>query len=418
MKGKCIYCKKKGTSKEHAFPESLLHKCAPLGKYAPNWIIRQLCEDCNSSLGKLDEILATRSSMAVVWRRIKNEWEPNKTDKKSESQASAFYNAKAYGMNPVRLLYPDPLYGNLVALHEDTETSAPGFHPTPVVRAQAPQMILTQYTEGQTKEEVIAANCEKWDADELVITASDEHEGVYYIAGNTYIFPPQATRDFLSNLNTEQEFVSKFIKKRDNIRYDLNIIFFDEGEDLGKIKAFYERFNASAKKLIEGEHFEPKEFSQKIMVVADQKAKRDIDRAVAKIAFHSFLYHYRQFSGHEPIFNDIKAFIEGKDNTHEEIGQEFVTGVRVTEDYVWPSDEHFHILRFYVHEGNIICQMAFFTGLSVEPVLYGITEPFASEIILAGDHNNARRSPYQEVSIPFYVHTKSQLKRRIIPVRF
>ena len=229
MKTQCIYCKKEETSKEHAFPEGLLHKCAPLDKYAPNWIIRQVCKGCNSSLGKLDEILATKSSMAVIWRRIKNEWELNKTDKKSESQAFSFYNAKAHGMNPVRLLYPDPLYGNLVALHEDTGTSAPGFHPTPVVRAQAPQMILTQYAKGQTKEEIIAENCEKWDADELVITASDEHEGVYCIAGNTYIFSPQATKDFLSDLDTEQEFVSKFIKKRDNIRYDLNIIFPDDG---------------------------------------------------------------------------------------------------------------------------------------------------------------------------------------------
>ena len=73
MKNQCIYCKKEGKSKEYAFPRSLLHKCAPLG--APEWIIEHLCEDCNQNLGELDDVLATRSSIAFIWKRIKDEWE-------------------------------------------------------------------------------------------------------------------------------------------------------------------------------------------------------------------------------------------------------------------------------------------------------------------------------------------------------
>ena len=153
---KCIYCQKKETSKEHAFPQSLLHKCVPLGKSAPEWIIEQVCKGCNGSLGELDELLATKSSMALIWRRIKNEWEPNKTGKRSKSLASVFYNVGAYGVDPVRLLYPDPLYRNLIVLHEEAGASAPGFHLTPVVCAQAPQMILTQYAEGQTGDKIRA----------------------------------------------------------------------------------------------------------------------------------------------------------------------------------------------------------------------------------------------------------------------
>ena len=405
MKNLCIYCKKEGKSKEYAFPSSLLHKCIPLNKSAPEWIIQHLCEDCNNALGKLDNILATRSSMAFIWRKIKNEWKSNQTDNKSGPLASSFYNAKAHGINPVRLFYPDPLYGNLIVLHEEIETSAPGFHPTSVVvRAQTPQMILTQYVEGQTGEKIREENCEKWDAGELFITESDEHEGVYCISGNTYVFPPKTTQYFVNNPDREQEFKSKFLKKRDNIRYDLNIIFPDDYEDSSKLKGFYERLNASTEELIEWQNCEPKELPQEIMVVVDQKAVPYIDRAIVKIAFHCFLYHYSQFSGHEPMFNDVKAFIKGKEDSHEETSKEFVTQVRVSKNYVWDSNEHFHILRFYVNGNNIVCQIAFFTGLLVGP--------FASGITLAGDFDKAIQGPYREVLMPFYVHGKSELIRR------
>ena len=412
MQSQCIYCKKEGKSEEHAFPKSLLHECVPLNKRAPEWIIEQVCEDCNQALGKLDNILATRSAMAFIWRVIKNEWKPE-----VKSQDSAFYNAKAYGVDPLRLFSPNPLYGNLIVLHEETGTSTSSFYPTPLVSAQAPQIILMQGAEGQTKEEIIAENSEKWDAGEFRITESDEHEGVYCISENTYVFPPKATKYFVSNPHREQEFKSKFLKKRDHIRYDLNTVFPDDSSDYGKLKGFYNRLKASTKELIEWENFEPKEFTQEIMIVADPKAIPYIGRAIAKIAFHCFLYHYPEFSGHEPIFNDIRAFIEGKEDSHEEIGKEFVAGAGVTEDYIRDSNDHFHILRFYVHENNIVCQIAFFTGLLIEPFQDEITERFASEILLAGDRDEAKRNPYKQVVIPFYVHAKSQLKRRIVPVR-
>lgn len=406
MKTQCIYCKKAGSSKEHAFPESLLHKCAPLGKYAPNWIIRQVCQGCNSALGKLDEILATRSAMAAIWIRIKNEWDPG-----VERQDSALYNTKAQGIDPVLLIYPDPLYENFMVLHEEIGISMSGFYPTPVVRALAPQIILILYAEGQTVEQIVTKNYEQWDANELLPAESDEHKGVYCISGNTYIFPPKATRCFISNSDKVQEFKSKFLKKRDNVRYDLYFLSSDNREDSRKLKAFYEQLaSTGTQEQTEAEHFEPKEFPQKIMAVADPKARPYIDRAIAKTAFHSFLYHNRQFGGHEPIFNDIKAFIEGKADSREETGKEFVAGLQVTEDYIRDSNEHFHLLRFYINGDNIVCQIAFFTGLLVGP--------FASAVTLAGDYDKATQDSFKQVSIPFYVHAKSELMRRIVPVSF
>ena len=414
VRGKCIYCgKDKTLNREHAFPKSLLHKCVPLGECAPEWIIQKLCVDCNNQvLGKLDTILATRSAMAFVWRAIKNEWNLG-----IECQNSSFYNAKAHEIDPVRLFYPDSLYGDLIVLHEEIGTSVPGFHPAPLGYAQAPQMILTQYTENHRKEDIVAENCEKWEAGEFSIKESDEHKGVYCLFGNTYIFPPKAIRYFLSGPEKEQEFRSKFIKKHDHIRYDLNVIFPDDREDSGKLDGFCKRLRAGTKTQIEPKKFEPKQFTPTIAIVADEKAQPVINRAVAKIAFHCFLYHYPQFSGHEPIFINIKAYIKGKYDSRGETSREFITGIAVP-NYVYSSNKHFHIIRFYVHGDNITCQIVFFTGLVIESFSDQKTEPFSSEITLAGTPDNARLSPYQEVSIPFYVHGKSHWKRNIVPVRF
>ena len=415
VRGKCIYCGKgKALNKEHAFPKSLLHKCAPLRECAPEWIIQKLCVDCNNkALGKLDTILATRSAMAFVWRAIKNEWKLG-----VECQNSSFYNAKAHEIDPVRLFYPDPLYENVIVLHEEIGTSVPGFHPAPLGYAQVPQIILIQYTEGHTKEDIVTENCEKWEAGEFSITESDEHKGVYCLFGNTYIFSPKATRYFLSGPEKEQELKSKFIKKCDHIRYDLHVLFPDDCEDSGKLNGFYKRLRADTKTQIEAEKFEPKQFTPTIAIVADQKAQPLIDRAVAKVAFHCFLYHYPEFSGHESIFNNIKAYIEGKYDSYGETSREFVTTVGVPHNYVYSSNRHFHIIRFYVHGGHITCQIVFFTGLVIEPFSDQTTESFGSEITLAGNPDNARLSPYREVSIPFYVHGKSHWKRNIVPMRF
>ncbi len=416
--GICIYCKKdKGLNKEHAFPNSLLQKCAPLSKCAPEWIIEKLCEDCNNAtLGKLDKVLVTRSPIAFIWRAIKTEWMTDKIEKQNKSQDSSFYNAKAYGIDPVRLFYPDPLYENRIVLHEELGASAHNFCPTSLARAQAPQMILTLYTEGQTPEQVIAEHCEKWDADTLLISKSDIHEGIYCIAGNTYIFPPKATRYFVSNLDREREFMSKFMKTRGYTQYCLNILSPDNRKDYGKISGFYKRLRATTKLQIEAEKFEPKESTANLMILADQEAKPYINRAIAKIAFHCFLYWHPEFSGHEPIFEEIRAFVLKSGNHQTSNGEDFVTGLNVRDRFVWPSHEHFHIFRFYENGDNIICQIVFFTGLSLNPSRSETPEPLASEIILAGHSQKARFGRAEERGVPFYVHGKSQLKRRIIPV--
>ena len=88
------------------------------------------------------------------------------------------------------------------------------------------------------------------------------------------------------------------------------------------------------------------------------------------------------------------------DDSHGEAIEKFISGVTGPENYVWDSNKHFHILRFYVNGDNIVCQIAFFTGLLVGP--------FASGITLAGDFDKAMQGSDKQVSIPFYVHEKNR----------
>ena len=414
VKGKCIYCKEvKPLNKEHAFPKSLLHNCVQLKARAPEWIIEKLCMDCNNSgLGILDQTLMRKSPIAVISRILKNEWEVDSTCK---SEDTTFYNAKGYGIRPVNLIYPDHLYGNLIMLHEEMGASVPGFHPTLLGLAKVPQLILIQYTREQIAEQTIADNCEKWISGETSVESSAEHDGVYCISDNSLVFSPETTEYFIASPERGQEFVTKFMKDCDSIRFYLRVLFPDNRNVAGQLEGFCKRIGQGIEKEFPAKRFEPQQApGNYVMIAIDKKAIPYVKRAIAKIAFHCFLYYHTDFSGHEPIFEGIRIFISSGENHQTSNGENFITGVTLPRGYIWTSNEHSHIFRFYVHGDNIICQIAFFTGLSLGNSDTETPEPLAFEIVLAGNSEEARLSQYNERHMPFYVHGKSQLKRRII----
>lgn len=417
VKDKCIYCERvKVLNKEHAFPKALLQKCTALNKRAPEWVINKLCVECNGKLGKLDDILVTKGPMAFLWRIIRSEWT---ADNVCNSQNAAFYNQNTYGILPVRLIYPDPLYDNLTILHEESDSRPPGSNPTLLGRARVPQIVLTQHTDEQTVEQVVLENFEKWSSGEISEAEFDEFEDVYVFFENTYVFGPKATKYFVGGIEREQEFMSKFVKKHERLRYALAVLFPNDPNDAGQLNGFCKRLNASGKAEIEARRIEPKESTEGfVMVAAEKKAIPFIKRAIAKIAFHSFLYWHPKFSGDESIFDEIRTFILRNGDDQTTAGEDFVAGLNVPRPFVWPSNDHFHIFHFYVNDDNIICQIVFFTGLSLDSPRSETPEPFSNEIILAGNSENARLGIPKEKRLPFYVHGKSQLKRRILPVRF
>ena len=397
IKDKCIYCKKeKNLNREHAFPKSLLQKDAP------EWIIdKHLCKTCNSDLGKLDVILSKKSHIAYLWDRIQRE-----LGIKIKGLHSSIYYKKAVGVNPIREFFPDPLYDDLIVLHEpgieDSGTSAYVYS----MSALQPQIILIQYTEGQTGKGVVAENREKFNtisSYEDFITDYDEQEDIYCIFGNTYIFPPKAAERFFDKVD---EFKSKFIKDFPQTRYDLRVIYPEEGKYWGKVEAFYNALQGETKDIIEGDKsLKTNVFTQSVQAIPDRKATPYIIRAIAKIAFHCFLYHYPKFTGHEPMFENIRDFIYKGNGNPDSVGTQGKNPA--TEDLIYRSTEHRHYVRFFVKGDNIGCMIDFFTGLSVGPFSYGI--------VLAGDPDSSHPSCDHLAYIPFTVHSKSQMKRRIFP---
>lgn len=399
-KGTCIYCKKEnGFSREHAFPKALLNK--GLIGTEHEWIIaNHVCKSCNNGeLSKLDAILVKRSSIAFIHNRIQAEFQ-----NKPQTVHESIYHKPICGINPMRLFSPNHFCDNHILMHEPvTESGGPSLY-CDKVKALVPQMILTQYTEGQTAEEIVAENYEKFKAtssDEEIITEHDEQEGVYCIWGNTYVFAPEAAWYFFDRVS---EFKSKFLNDFPRTRYDLRVLFPEEGQYQGSAHTFCESLQGEKKKVIAAAKFpDAKPSEQVIQVIADREVELYVPRALAKIAFHCFLYHYGQFSGRESMFDDIREFIyRGYGDPNR-----FVSAGRDSAVY-FPSEPQ-HQIGFFVKGGDIGCRLVVFTGLTIEP--------FCSQIVLTGDPYNSTPSCDYAVSVPFYVHHRSQLTRRILPVK-
>ena len=400
IRGKCIYCRKEtDLNREHAFPETLLDDRLRGTKH--EWIIdKHLCQQCNSNLGKLDVILGKRSCLAFILDRIQDE-----LGNKTQTLHSSIYHKRAAGVNPVRFFAPDFLYDNHILLHERATMSDDTSAPVDSRTALRPQIILTLYPEGRTGEEVITENYERFNnisSNQDIITDYDEQREVYCILGNTYIFPPKAAEYFFHRL---QEFKSKYVTDFPRTRYDLMIVFPEEDRYQEAAENFCNSLVSETKEIIEDEKIpDPQPVTQLIEVRTDQKATSLIARAIAKIAFHCFLYHYPEFSGHEPIFDDIREFIyTGSSNRF--VGEWKDPG---TENIVYDSDEHFHCICFFLRDNDIGCRIDFFTGLQGPPISY--------QIILAGEPDNSHPSPNRIEYIPFYIHPKSQIKRQIVLV--
>ena len=389
--GKCIYCRQKtDLNREHAFPQSLLQKGAP------EWIINNhLCSTCNSYLGRLDVVLSKRSHIGFVWDQLQRE-----LGNKTEGLHASIYHKRVRGIDPTRLFLPNPVYDNHIALHEFKEQNDETNNSGNLVDVLRPQIILTQCAEGQTSEKVVAENLDRFHTAGSI--DYDAQEGVFCILGNTYIFPPQAAWRFFSKV---EEFKSKFMKDFPRTGYDLVVIHPKESGGFNKSNAFYNSLHGGMKGIIKEKKFEnPEKFEAPLHAIPDREGMSDFTRAIAKVAFHSFLYHYSEFTGHESIFDNIKAFI------HTGTPKQFVAEYKKseTENPVYDSTTHFHGVGFFVQGEDIGCKIDLFMGL--------LPSSFSYQVILAGNPDSSVPSCDQVGYIPFIVHPKSSIKRRIFPV--
>ena len=391
--GKCIYCKSETSlNREHAFPQSLRQE------NMPGWIIdNHLCVKCNSGFRDIDKVLSQRSNIGFIFDIIQREWGYT-----NEGLHSSPYHKQTNGVKPLRMLFPNPVYDDLIVLHEPDSIN----HQVNYlgVRALQPQMILTQYRDGQTCREVVEENNRKYDTKRLRkdnLYTHDEEDDVFCLFGNTHIFPPNAAQRYLGKVD---EFKSKFMTDFPHTRYDLRVISPEEGKGMEKFCAFFNAIQAETKTMLPEDKNLPVEvFRKPITVIMDKKAKSLFFRAIAKLAFHCFLYHFPKYTGHETKFNPIKNFISRGSGTPSKFVKGAVTNEEIA-NCVYEDTEHQHFFGFFMKNNNIVCQITLFTGIT--------SPPFSNVIVLAGDPNKIPLSTDCVKTFPFFVHPKSPLKNR------
>ena len=449
-KGKCIYCnEEKDLSEEHAFPQFLLQ--IPEG--APEWIIDEhLCVKCNGELGELYKILKMRGPIGHTWSQIKSE-----LGQENEDQQSLRYNQKCYRLEPDRMMVSEPVLENRIGLFkllvESSKKNAACNSIENSLDPVVPQIILTLYAKWQQLEETRRESAEKFDSLDIIPCNDNGFDGSIYWIGNgnsiasaisdsvilvprfwgensnfvlpTSLFPENATEDFpfphtyvFSQKATEyffdrpRAFQFKFLRNLAWIQSDLIVVKDGKNKKHGKAKHFIKSVRADHQDVLDKEIYLkdetyadiPRTKTLRCRFATDGNAKLYIDRAIAKIGFHCFLYHYPdEFNGHEPIFDGIKTFIF-KGNT----SNNFVTEYKdVTENSIYPSNTHFHNISFFRDRQNIGCRITLFTGLG--------RKPFSFYITLSGKIENWNVQPDKTERVPFYVSSKSERKRRIYP---
>ena len=396
--GNCIYCKsERSLNREHAFPKSLRQR------NAPGWIIdNHLCEKCNSDLGKLDIVLSQRSPIGFMFDTIQRE----RGQENRSIHASPYYETGG-SVNPIRMLGPNPAYDDRIVLHEPGSLNHQTNHFE--VLALQPQMILTQYGNGQTYREIFEENKRKYDTESLRNDnwyTHDEEDDVFCLFGNTHIFPPKTTQRYLANAN---DFKSKYMTDYPCIQYNLLVIPPKEGRGEQKFIDFFNALQGESKQMIPEDRNPPiGGFRKSTQVIFDPKSKLLSDRAIAKLAFHCFLFHYPKYTGHETMFNSVKNFICGGSGKSSRFVMEVETD-DIIENPVYEGTKHQHYFAFFIKNNNIYCQIDLFTGLT--------HPPFSFSIVLAGDPDKIPLSTAFGRYFPFFVHPKSPLKKRLISVK-
>ena len=396
--GRCIYCNElKSLNKEHTLPQSL-RQCN-----TPEWVIENhLCEKCNSDFGDIDMVLSQRSNTGFLFDIIQRE-----RGEENKNVHASPYHKRASGVNPIRMLFPNPVYDDLIVLHEPDSMNYQANYLG--VIALQPQMILTQYRDGHTCRGVVEENNRKYD------TKSSRHDNwytydktddVFCLFGNTHIFPPKAAHRYLGK---EDEFKSKFMTDYPRTRYDLRVISPEEGKGEQKFFDFFDKIQGETKLMIAEDKNLPIEvFRKPITVIPDPNIELLSNRAIAKLAFHCFLYHYPKFTGREAMFNQIKDFIYRGRGTPSKFVKAVVTNEFI-KNRVYEGTEHPHYFRFFIKDKNIGCQIDLFTGL--------MADAFSYNVVLAGDPDKKCSYPDSVKPFPFFVDPRSSLKKRIEPIK-
>lgn len=398
---KCIYfayCKNDaGRSQEHAYPDKLMPPNS--AGVTINGII---CQKCNNRLGKLDEQVIRQSSIG---------WLHNEFETFEDRGSSSFYHKAHHHYPPLRFLgvfksngfallepkdfitdedvlvmkaaasMPSQIIVNRMDSYEDILNENPVFHPLE--------------KDGHKEKDVYCV-----DQNRLMVFGPIALKGYYDKSGcyhkGYYHNPDEFIRKFLNNTKSETLRMSYTPPNPENPVLREAEIFIKFLEKTGRSELI---------------PFDKSDLRPEEVILLSP----DTSRGVAKIAFHCFLHkNQKRFTGHEEMFDEIKAFIYNGDysdkllvaerppyDDYPALGEQAAIAHSSN-----PKCNVEHLFRFFKNGANILCISEFYVGTRMSLLF---------TVILSGCDEDLLMEPFVDFSIPYEVSRKNPLLKRILP---
>lgn len=369
---KCVYFDYCGNmtkkrSSEHAFPKQLMPKNSD--GITINGVI---CPTCNTKFGKWED-QAWKQSYVGVHHNDFEVW--------AGRGDSSIYNQVRDERTPVRefavyshaivMVEPKQFIDNAKVLaHRNAE-------PMPM------QLILAKVNNKSSNKDLTPAY-----KDVLEMASKNPaydnlcEDDVYRLHADYWVFGPVATKKYYSN---PDRFIEKYLIPTDESEAFLLLAIPPSSEEtLGK-DLEREFLNAISEKTgsVFGEYYQDSE--RNVQSISGRLVgTTDYRRAVAKTAFHCFLYLCEErrkgeekrsnvLTGREEIFKEIREYIYKEEYSrsspvtempaHVSLGfQSVVKNTRTTDCMVK------HLLVFYMNDKNIVCVIEFYGGTKVNSI--------------------------------------------------
>lgn len=397
---KCIYFAYCGNevepdSKEHAFPKNLMPQ-ESRGHESPGIILEgYICRKCNNKFGELDEKVIRQSFIG---------WLHHEFETFEGRGSSSFYHKPHHDFPPLRIL--GVFKSNDLALLEPKDFILN--EDVWVKKAADPmpsQIIVTRRNNMDSYADILDKNPD----------FRTFEKDVYCVDQNrVVVFGPIALKGYYDKREDRykrgyyykpDEFIQKFLTSVDGETFRVSYVPPDPDDPVrSQADRFMEFLDNTGRRT---------ELASAFQIRDVIKLGPDTSRGIAKIAFHCFLYkNQERITGHEGMFEEIKAFIYNGDYTDKPLVVEHPPNdgyPSLGEHAIAPSSNPKcnvqHIFSFFKNGVNIDCISGFYVG-AMESSLF--------TVILSGGNEDLLMEWIGDLRIPYEISRDHPLLERIL----
>lgn len=401
INNKCLRCNNtEDFSEEHAFPDSLLQPGTKGWKLKTHY-----CEECNSILGNLVELLKWQSPIGFIFNSIEQELKRGSKTKETN---------KTQGRNPLRVLSYDPNNQVISIKTTNSYQNNKGIL-IPCTTQLRPQIILITYEREDKKKEILNKNYNQLLSRDIHLKLTENENDIYEIGENVLILGNIIAKEYLKN----PEKLAGFVKTKLKNKLGELIIYPDddlEENNFTKLETSFklEKFDPNVLKI---EVIPIKAITDEIIIqdcgilVSGNLSWHDYSRGIAMIGFHSLLYICSEkFSGREPIFDRIKKYIYSE---HFDPKTQIVFEIPnpLSLNFIENTEKIYHRIDFYQAGEDILCNIFFYLG-SKEVILFAIIISEGQELNLSRFGRGKQLQKIGSGKIEYNVAQNSQYKNQ------